>query len=242
MRVLVISDIHANLDALQSVIEDAGNVDQVWCLGDLVGYGPEPNECVDLIKSLPDIICIKGNHDVAALGEIDIRLFNNEAKESMMWHQSKITAENKNYLKNLPEKYEFEIVTLAHGSPRNPIWEYILDPYVARVNYEFFKNGFCLVGHSHQPIISSWNVSDGVLEWGSPQSGSTITLHNRMIINPGSVGQPRDSDLRAAYGIFNTESLKFEFRRVIYNISSVQSKIINKGLPFRHAQRLSGGW
>ncbi len=105
MRVLVISDIHANLDALQSVIEDAGSVDQVWCLGDLVGYGPEPNECVDLIKSLPDIICIKGNHDVAALGEIDIRLFNNEAKESMMWHQSKITAENK----KLFEKFTGEI-------------------------------------------------------------------------------------------------------------------------------------
>jgi len=242
MRVLVISDIHANLDALQSVIVDAGSVDQVWCLGDLVGYGPEPNECVDLIKSLPDIICIKGNHDVAALGEIDIRLFNNEAKESMMWHQSKITSENKDYLRNLPEKYESEEVTLAHGSPRNPIWEYILDPYVARVNYEFFKNNFCLVGHSHQPIISSWNSSDGVLEWGSPQPGSIITLHNRMIINPGSVGQPRDSDSRAAYGIYNTESLKFEFHRVVYNISSVQSKIINKGLPFRHAQRLSGGW
>ena len=174
MRILVISDIHANLDALQSVIADAGEVDQVWCLGDLVGYGPEPNECVELIQSLPDLISIKGNHDVAALGEIDIRLFNTEAKESMMWHQSILTVENKNYLQNLPEKYESELVTLAHGSPRNPIWEYILDPYVARINYDYFKNDLCLVGHSHQPIISSWNVEDGVLEWGSPQIGTTF--------------------------------------------------------------------
>lgn len=242
MRILVISDIHANLDALQSVIADAGKVDQVWCLGDLVGYGPEPNECIELIQSLPALISIKGNHDVAALGEIDIRLFNSEAKESMIWHQTILSAENKNYLQNLPEKYESDLVTLAHGSPRNPIWEYILDPYVARINYDYFKNDLCLVGHSHQPIISSWNLEDGVLEWGSPQIGATVSLHHRMIINPGSVGQPRDSDARAAYGILNSDTLQFEFHRVAYNISAVQSKILNLGLPFRHAQRLSGGW
>jgi len=242
MRILVISDIHANLDALQTVIADAGEIDQVWCLGDLVGYGPQPNECVELVRSLPNIICIKGNHDVAALGEINISLFNQEAKESMIWHQSVLSLENKEYLKSLPERYETELVTLVHGSPRNPIWEYILDPYVARINYEYFKNDICLVGHSHQPIISSWDVNEGVLEWGAPQQNAIVSLQNRMIINPGSVGQPRDSDSRAAYGILNTDCKKFEFHRVAYNISAVQSKILDMRLPFRHAQRLSGGW
>lgn len=242
MRILVISDIHANLDALQAVLKDCGEFDRVWCLGDLVGYGPQPNECVDLVKSLPDLACIKGNHDLAATGEIDISLFNNEAKESMLWHQNKLSRENIHFLKVLPEKIEINGMTLTHGSPRNPIWEYILEPYIARINYEYFKTDFCLVGHSHQPMISSWNVDDGVLEWGPPQPGTTITLHNRMIINPGSVGQPRDSDPRAAYAVYTTGLRRFEFRRVSYDVSLVQKKILDADLPLRHAQRLSGGW
>lgn len=242
MRILVFSDIHANLDALQEVLKDCGEVDQVWCLGDLVGYGPQPNECVDLVRSLTNLSCIKGNHDLAATGEIDISLFNNEAKESMLWHQNNLSRENKKFLKELPEKLEINGMTLTHGSPRNPIWEYILEPYIARINYEYFKTDFCLVGHSHQPMISSWNAEDGVLEWGPPQPGATITLHNRMIINPGSVGQPRDSDPRAAYGIYTTGLRRFEFRRVAYDVSTVQKKILDADLPLRHAQRLSGGW
>jgi predicted phosphodiesterase len=242
MRILVISDIHANLEALQIVLEDAGKVDQVWCLGDLVGYGPDPNGCVELIRSQPNSICVKGNHDVAALGEINISLFNQEAKESMIWHQSVLSPENKEYLKSLPEKFESDSITLAHGSPRNPIWEYILDPYVARINYEYFQTALCFVGHSHQPVISSWDSKNGVLEWGSAQQDAVVSVHDRMIINPGSVGQPRDSDSRAAYGIYKTDVKKFEFHRVAYNISAVQSKIMDLRLPFRHAQRLSGGW
>ncbi len=242
MRVLVISDIHANFDALQTVMKDSGDVDQVWCLGDLVGYGPQPNECVELVRNLEDLVCIKGNHDLAASGEIDISLFNSEAKESMLWHQNNLSKENIKFLKELPEKVEVNGVTLTHGSPRNPMWEYILEPYIARINYEYFKTDLCLVGHSHQPMISSWNAEDGVLEWGPPPAGTTITLHNRMIINPGSVGQPRDSDPRAAYAIYTTGLRRFEFRRVAYDVNAVQQKILKLELPLRHAQRLSGGW
>src|SRR5665648_307293 len=156
MRILVISDIHANQDALNAVLNDAKNFDGVWCLGDIVGYGPEPNECIEIIKNLPEFKCIKGNHDVAAIGEIDISLFNQEAKDSMMMHQSILTKGGKEFLQSLPERIEVDGVTLVHGSPRNPIWEYILEPYIARINYEFFKTDVCLVGHSHQPLISSW--------------------------------------------------------------------------------------
>lgn len=242
MRILVISDIHANKDALNAVIKDAKNFDGVWCLGDIVGYGPEPNECIEIVRNLPELKCIKGNHDVAAIGEMDISLFNQEAKDSMMMHQSILTKDRKKFLHNLPEKIEVEGVTLVHGSPRNPIWEYILEPYIARINYEFFKTEICMIGHSHQPLISSWNAEDGVLEWGAAQPSKTINIHNRMIINPGSVGQPRDYDPRAAYGIFHTSIRRFEFKRVEYDIAAVQKKIIDKKMPSRHAERLSAGW
>lgn len=242
MRILVISDIHANLEALNAVINDADNFDGVWCLGDIVGYGPEPNECIEIVKNFPNLNCIKGNHDVAAVGEIDISLFNEEAKESMLLTQSILAQEGRTFIKSLPEMIDEPDFTLVHGSPRNPIWEYILEPYIARINFDFFKSDVCFVGHSHQPLISSWSVEDGVLEWGAPQPGKKFTIHDRMIINPGSVGQPRDYDPRAAYGIFNTNLRRFEFKRVEYDISSVQKKILDKKLPSRHADRLATGW
>jgi len=242
MRILVISDIHANLDALNAVINDAINFDGVMCLGDIVGYGPEPNECIEIVKKLPNLKCIKGNHDVAAVGDIDISLFNQEAKESMLLTQALLTQESITFIRQLPEIIEESDVTMVHGSPRNPIWEYILEPYIARINFEFFKSDLCFVGHSHQPLVSSWDADEGVLEWGAPQQGKTINLINRMIINPGSVGQPRDYDPRAAYGIYHTSLKRFEFKRVEYDIASVQKKILERKLPYRHAERLFSGW
>ena len=138
MKILVISDIHANFEALQTVLESAGDYDSIWCLGDIVGYGPDPNGCIDLLKSLHNLTCICGNHDLAILGDMDTKLFNHDAKASIDWQRSQISSENFEYLKNLPEKVNFQNSILVHGSPRYPIWEYVLDPFVARANFVSF--------------------------------------------------------------------------------------------------------
>jgi predicted phosphodiesterase len=128
MRVLVLSDIHANITALQSVIDDAGTIDGVWCLGDLVGYGPDPNECIELIRSIPNSICLLGNHDAAALGQIDLESFNREARVSANWMMTNLNQDSLEFLSELPDKLIIGEVTLSHGSPRNPVWEYCWIP------------------------------------------------------------------------------------------------------------------
>src|SRR3972149_1045887 len=153
MRILVISDIHANLTALQAVLSDAGEIDAVWCLGDLVGYGPDPNDCIALVRQLPRLSCLLGNHDAAALNQIDIAAFNPEARRAVMWTQNVLSPDNYEYLSSLPEKVVEGEVTLAHGSPRQPIWEYLLDTRTATQNFDYFETGFCFVGHSHLPVI-----------------------------------------------------------------------------------------
>jgi len=243
MRILIISDIHANLNALESVIKNAGQVDAVWCLGDLVGYGPDPNECIHLVQSLPNLICLPGNHDAAAIGQIDDQVFNNEARISIQWLKSALTRESKDFLRNLPEKLIIGDVTLCHGSPRNPIWEYILDTYTARENFKYFSTRLCLVGHTHLPAIYSISEGDGAeINLKIPLANQKISIQNKSIFNPGSVGQPRDQDPRAAYAIFYPETLIWESHRVNYDIIGVQKRIIQCGLPRRHAARLADGW
>lgn len=244
MRILIISDIHVNITALEAVINDAPAIDEVWCLGDLVGYGPDPNECINHLKSLPKLSCVLGNHDAALLGRIDINTFNRDARLSSEWTSSVITSENLGFLQSLPEKILKDSVTLAHGSPRNPIWEYLMDLYTATINFNHFDTPFCFVGHTHLPL-SFLMKDDGTtqkISWELINADTNIILENRMIINPGSVGQPRDQDSRAAYAIFNTETNIWEARRVDYDIASVQQRIFANGLPERHALRLIDGW
>lgn len=139
MRILIISDIHANLAAFEAVLADAKNQwDYVWCLGDVVGYGPDPNECCDLLKTLPHL-CLAGNHDWAALGRLDIRTFNADARKAVTWTQETLKPENVAYLDALPTTFVLGPYTLAHGSPREPVWEYILDPLVAALNFPHFE-------------------------------------------------------------------------------------------------------
>lgn len=242
MRVLVISDIHANLSALDAVIADACEFDAVWCLGDLVGYGPEPNECVERIRSLPNLVCLLGNHDAAALGQIDTEVFNAEAKLSVQWMQTHLLPANMDFLRTLPERVENDFVTLAHGSPRNPVWEYILDGRVARKNFDSFKSPYCLVGHTHLPVMYHLDSESGTVRMGIPEMIGTIELSPRAILNPGSVGQPRDRDNRAAYAIFDLDQQTWTAHRVAYDIIRVQRLILEFGLPPRHAIRLSEGW
>jgi|YelNatPaOPRAMG01_1025707.scaffolds.fasta_scaffold01042_13 diadenosine tetraphosphatase ApaH/serine/threonine PP2A family protein phosphatase len=242
MRVLVISDIHANLTALEAVLEAAGEVDAFWCLGDLVGYGPDPNECIERVRWLPNLTCLIGNHDAAALGQIDVDAFNMDARTSILWLQRVLTPANQEFLRSLPEKVVIGSVTLAHGSPRNPVWEYILDTRVARVNFEFFVTPYCFVGHSHLPVLYQFPDSRPEIQLIIPEANQSIKLIPRTIINPGSVGQPRDRDPRAAYAIYDTETEIWEQHRVPYDIAAVQQRIHDAGLPERHAMRLAEGW
>jgi diadenosine tetraphosphatase ApaH/serine/threonine PP2A family protein phosphatase len=242
MRILVFSDIHANLTALQTVIKNAGPVDQTWCLGDIVGYGPDPNECVSILRNIDSLCCIMGNHDAAVCETIAIEAFNPDARQSIYWTRLKLSSTNLEWLKLLPERIELESATLAHGSPRNPIWEYLLDPITALHSFKHFSTPACFVGHTHLPIAYQLLPNQRMATWNVPQINEPMKLNGRMIINPGSVGQPRDHDPRAAYGIFDTEGLTWEQRRVDYHFQEVQERIIAAGLPEKHAQRLTNGW
>jgi predicted phosphodiesterase len=243
MRVLVVSDIHANLNALDAVLADAGNVDAIWCLGDMVGYGPDPNQVIERLRDLPNLTCILGNHDVAVLGQMDYAVFNSEARKSLLWQKMNVTPANLLYLENLSkDKLVCENVTLAHGSPRDPVWEYILNTLTARLNFSAFDTPFCFIGHTHIQCIFQLDVEKDVVVQKMPPIGMPIKLSNRAILNPGSVGQPRDRDPRSAYAIYDPETSTWEPRRVAYDIKAVQERIRAAGLPDKHALRLSEGW
>ena len=242
MRILVISDIHANYSALEAVLDAAGRVDAVWCMGDLVGYGPDPNQCINAIRSLPNLTCILGNHDAAALYRIDLAAFNYDARLSLKWMINTITETNKEFLESLPETAIQNDCFMAHGSPRNPIWEYILDIYTAWSNFEEFSQKVCIIGHSHIPLAFLQNNIENSVTVRPLVAGDTLLTYNRVILNPGSVGQPRDHDPRAAYAIYYPDAGRWESYRVEYDIKSVQERIIKAGLPEHHAIRLEEGY
>jgi len=243
MRILVISDLHANLTALEAVLADAGSVDATWCLGDVVGYGPDPNEVVERLRDLPDLSCILGNHDVAVLGQMDYAVFNTEARKSLLWQKKNVTPANLFYLENLPQNTLVrDNVTLAHGSPRDPVWEYILNTLVARLNFEAFITPYCFVGHSHIQCMFYMDLDRDRVSLDVPRPGQTLQLTPRAILNPGSVGQPRDRDPRSSYAIYDSEAFTWEPRRVEYDVAAVQKRIRAAGLPEKHAARLSEGW
>jgi predicted phosphodiesterase len=242
MRVLIISDIHANLTAFEAVLAHArGKWDVLWCLGDVVGYGPDPNECVALLRE-KEHLGLSGNHDWAVLGRLDIFSFNTDARAAISWTQSILEEENREYLVNLPSLVVEEPFTLAHASPRHPVWEYILDQNTAAANFSCFGTPYCLVGHTHSPIIFEQIGKDEALA-RLPAYGQPLNLNDgRLIINPGSVGQPRDSDPRAAYIILDTKKMTWEHFRVEYDIPAVQERMRKHGLPYRLVVRLEYGW
>lgn len=240
MRILVISDIHANLTALEKVLSVAGEIDAAWCLGDLVGYGPDPNECIARVRELPELACILGNHDAAALNKIDTNSFNPEARRAIYWTQNALSKASISFLRDLPEKLTFPPVTLSHGSPRHPVWEYLLDSHTAQINFDYFETDYCFVGHTHLPV--TYNFRDGVVKLSILKPGNEYNLEPRAILNPGSVGQPRDRDPRAAYAIYNSDRLTWTCHRVSYDVQDVQERMKSEGLPERHIQRLEAGW
>ena len=243
MRVLVISDVHANYTALQAVLKDAGQVDETWCLGDLVGYGPDPNAVVEEVREIPNLTCMLGNHDVAVIGKMSFETFNGDARRSLVHHEKVMTADNIDFLRSLPsDKKVRGDATLAHGSPRDPLWEYILNSLTARLNFDYFTTSWCFVGHSHIQCMFALNEKTDRVTLDQTKADKTIKLSQKLILNPGSIGQPRDRDPRAAFAIYDSEARTWTPRRVMYNIAEVQERIRSLGLPEKHAARLSEGW
>lgn len=240
MRILVISDIHANLTALNAVLANAGRYDAVWCLGDVVGYGPDPNECVEKVRSLPKLVCVMGNHDSAVVGETETLSFNPEARIAIDWTISTTTDENKEFLRGVPKRVVRDQVTIVHGSPRDPVQEYLLDSYTATISFAYFETPFAFFGHTHVPTI--FHLNQGYADLYMPEIDVKLDLQPRLLINPGSVGQPRDRDSRAAFAIYDTEENSWHFRRVSYNVDEVQERMRKCKLPERHIQRLKEGW
>jgi predicted phosphodiesterase len=245
MRVLVISDIHANQVALEAVLDDAAGTayEAVWCLGDLVGYGPHPNECIEQVRELRALVCLVGNHDKAVLGELDVNAFNNDARAAILWTREALTPANRDYLQSLVPMHELGQFTLVHASPRQPIWEYILNRYIARDNFQYFDTPYCLVGHTHVPVVYQEAGPDGECGESAPEYGQPLQLNNhRLIINPGSVGQPRDSNPDAAYALLDTATGVWEYRRVRYDVAATQRHMRAANFPERLIIRIAYGW
>ncbi len=243
MRILVISDIHANQAAFSAVLADAGSFDFVWHLGDLVGYGPNPNECIQQLSDLPHF-SLAGNHDWAALGKLDITSFNSDARISSVWTQGELTAASRKYLDVLPTHITRDQFTLAHASPRQPVWEYVLDPLIAQRNFAYFETPYSLVGHTHVPVIyfQPGDNPNGCKTWPPPYDEPiSLVVEGRLILNPGSVGQPRDGNPHASYVILNTDDMTWEHRRVAYPVEITQERMRARDLPLRLIERLEYG-
>lgn len=243
MRILVMSDIHANYTALEAVLKDAGSVDETWCLGDLVGYGPDPNAVLELVRDIPSLTCILGNHDVAVIGKLPLETFNGDARRTLEYHERVLTADNMNFLRSLSSNLKVrENATLVHGSPRDSIWEYILNTLSARLNFDHFTTPWCFVGHSHLQCMFQLDQASDRVNLKPIKPGEPVRLEPRLIANPGSVGQPRDRNPDAAYAIYDSTEKTWEPRRAAYNIAEVQKRIREAKLPEKHALRIAEGW
>jgi predicted phosphodiesterase len=241
MRIAVISDIHSNLHALEAVLTDidAEAPDEIWCLGDVVGYGPKPNECADIVRERAAVVLV-GNHDLAAIGVLDTSDFGPLAAESAQWTAHALGERQTAWLRTLKPAATRSGLELYHGSARDPVWEYVLSEEVALENLRLTTAPIVLVGHSHLALGLSWDGK--ILEGGLMRGGTDLdTTHARWLINPGSVGQPRDGDARAAWLLIDNAIGRAAFRRVSYPIEQTQAEMRAAGLPEDLATRLVRG-
>lgn len=241
MRVAVISDVHANRHALDAVLEalEDEQPDAVWCLGDTVGYGPLPNECCELVRPRADV-CLVGNHDLVALGDLDTADFNAEAAAAASWTAEVLDVASRDFLAALEPVAAVDGVDLYHASARDPVWEYILSEEAAAATFELADSQLILVGHSH--IALALREGPGRFVGGGLAPGGTeLELEGRWLLNPGSVGQPRDGDPRAAWLLLDLERRVASFRRVDYPVERTQAEMRERGLPAALALRLARG-
>jgi diadenosine tetraphosphatase ApaH/serine/threonine PP2A family protein phosphatase len=240
-RVAVISDIHANWHALEAVLEavEQEEPSEVWCLGDIVGYGPRPNPCCAAMEQRA-ALCLAGNHDLGVLGEIDLSEFTGDAVEAARWTRSVLAEGSRAYLESLRPTARRQDVELFHASPRDPVWDYVLTPEAAAAALELTEGPLVLVGHSHIPLAIA--LENGALAGGLAPEGTEVDLSGgRFLLNPGSVGQPRDGDPRAAWLLLDFEARRASFRRAPYPVELTQAEIRERGLPDALAERLGRG-
>jgi diadenosine tetraphosphatase ApaH/serine/threonine PP2A family protein phosphatase len=236
MAIAIISDIHGNLEALSTALDyiSGQGIKEIYCLGDVVGYGPNPNECVDIVRQKCKVT-LMGNHDYAAIGLARIEYFNQYAKMATYWTMDRLTKENQEFLKQLPFIYQTESMIMVHASPSKPShWYYILSQNDARVEMQSFKQNVCFVGHSHVPVVYSQTETF--------KGDVKIEPNEKYIVNVGSVGQPRDGDPRSCFVIFDPETGKVNYVRLKYEVERTYQKIIKSGLPTFLAERLLKGY
>jgi predicted phosphodiesterase len=243
VRIGVVSDIHSNLVAFETVLTAIGEVDQLWCLGDIVGYGPRPNECVARLVASKHL-SVAGNHDYAAIGKIGVEDFNPFAALATQWTAETLAGPTREYLAALPTVQTSGEFTLVHGSPRGPLWEYLLNATSATASFERFEGPFCLVGHTHVPAIFT-RSPEGEVQVHRIVGEAEVSLKRpgwRFILNPGSVGQPRDDDPRASCLLIDTDRGSVSWRRFEYDIAETQEQMRRVKLPARLVERLAHGW
>ena len=239
MRIAVLSDIHSNLPALDAVLADAGPVDGIWLLGDVVGYGPDPDGVIDRLRDT-GAQGVRGNHDAAAIGGSEIDWFNPDARRAMEWTRTAISPASVAWLRDLPERRSLDGCELVHGSPREPLWEYVTSLSIARDNLALLHEPIGLHGHTHVPVAF---IEEGErVEGRTPADGASLRLDGRRaLVNPGSVGQPRDGDPRASYMVLDPSAGSMTWHRVAYDVEPVQAAMRAAGLPGFLISRLSIG-
>jgi predicted phosphodiesterase len=237
----IIADIHANLEALEAVLASLSGVDQIVCAGDIVGYGPSPKECIALMRER-NIACTAGNHDKAAIKELSTQWFNSNARLAIEWTEAQLNESDRAYLKELPLRLELEDLEIVHGSLRDPLEEYIYSREEADASIKLMQKPLCFVGHTHQPLYIGLKPSGAYDGRGISKNDQVFLKHYiKTIINPGSVGQPRDGDFRASFGIYDSEKKEFTLHRAEYDILAVQGKMKACGLPAHLIERLAIG-
>src|SRR4051812_29203094 len=241
MQVAIVSDIHGNRPAFEAVLADidAAGVAEIWCLGDLVGYGAEPDACVELAVERCHLL-LAGNHDLAVTGELSIEEFSPSAATAARWTKEAIAPRNLETLRKLPPQNLEHEVGLFHASPRDPIWEYVLSTLQAELCLDAQRHRVCLVGHSHVALAFS-RRGEGVAGTACPNGARADVREGKWILNPGSVGQPRDGDPRAAYLLLDLDRWSATWQRVDYDIAAAQAAIRAAGLPDSLADRLEYG-
>ena len=245
MRLAVISDIHANLPALESVLAavDEAEVEEIWCLGDVLGYGADPDSCSDLVRERCDV-CLVGNHDLAVIDALDISSFSEAAAEAVVWTRQNVAERTLDHIRALKPTGSRGGIGLFHASPRDPVWEYVLSAEQANACLDAQAERTGLIGHSHVALFFTRASADDHAQVKGAQAGdgTLLDIHKgEWLINPGSVGQPRDGDPRAAWLELDTEAAEARFRRVPYDVERAAAGIVDAGLPTRLADRLHAG-